>query len=353
MRMTLIPPVLPPFLASTYDLKPVEGVPGDEEVKMVHAVIRALNDVVNVPVLYDADLAMRLSMHLFSIQMARYRDKHPCIIFPSRVTHTPPPLPTHIPVELELVTGSPSNEQIKSVQTALRLSENLANVPSMFDADLSMKLSQHLFDIQFERYLHQVADEDRSAPVATSRVEEMNSNHSDRGNSDAGSDVSVDVPPPVIQSSTATRLTVEQTECVLSEPQPNPTELLKIGLEDTKQLLVGIGSTLENVNRVLIRTQQGMAKGFNAMSGCHHNRALCSHVLLNAKGEDPRHLGVPSISGIQYSLYYGYGVQDSDIVRYLRFYGIGAKFIEEGDEPRIREGKIDAAKAELRSYLGV
>ncbi|KAG9073948.1 hypothetical protein FS749_014538, partial [Ceratobasidium sp. UAMH 11750] len=55
----------------------------------------------------------------------------------------------------------------------------------MFDADLSMRLSQHLFDIQFERYLHQVADGDRSAPVVTTRVEEVDSNHSDRGNSDA------------------------------------------------------------------------------------------------------------------------------------------------------------------------
>ncbi|KAG8712815.1 hypothetical protein FRC08_014068 [Ceratobasidium sp. 394] len=149
MSMKLTPPVLPPFLAGTYDLKPVEGVPSDNEVKMVHAVGRALNEVANTPVLYDADLAMRLSMHLFSIQMARYRDKHSCIIFPSHITHTPPQLPTHIPVELEPVTGSPSDKEIKSVQSALRLSENMANVPSMFDADLSMKLSQHLFNIQF------------------------------------------------------------------------------------------------------------------------------------------------------------------------------------------------------------
>ncbi|KAG9086626.1 hypothetical protein FS749_003520 [Ceratobasidium sp. UAMH 11750] len=184
MSMKLTPPVLPPFLTGTYDLKLVEGVPSDNEVKMVHAVVRALNEVANTPVLYDADLAMRLSMHLFSIQMARYRDKHPCIIFPSHITHTPPQLPIHIPVELEPVTGSPSDKEIKSVQSALRLSENLANVPSMFDADLSMKLSQHLFNIQFERYLRQVSGDDSSIRAADIQDEQSNINESGGGTND-------------------------------------------------------------------------------------------------------------------------------------------------------------------------
>ncbi|KAG9091568.1 hypothetical protein FS749_016440 [Ceratobasidium sp. UAMH 11750] len=287
--------------------------------------------------------------------MARYREKHPCIIFPSNMTHTPPPLPAHIPVELEPVTGPPSNEQIKSVQNALRLSENLANVPSMFDANLSMKLSQHLFNIQFERYLRQVADGDRSAPVATTRVKEVDSNHSDRGNSDVGDTGSIDEPPGhfVMQPSTAARPILEQTQHVLSETQSNPTEMLETGLEDTKQLLVRMTSTLENVNRVLIAAQQNMARGLNTTryheySGLQHN-----HVLVNEKGEDPRHQRLPSILTVQYNLVNRQQVQDTDIARYLRFYGIGAEFIEGGDVPTIKEGKIDEAKAELRSYLGV
>ncbi|KAG8705233.1 hypothetical protein FRC08_001764 [Ceratobasidium sp. 394] len=290
------------------------------------------------------------------------------------MTHTPPPLPAHIPVELEPVTGPPSNEQIKSVQNALRLSENLANVPSMFDANLSMKLSQHLFNIQFERYLRQVADGDRSAPVATTRVKEVDSNHSDRGNSDVGDTGSIDEPPGhfVMQPSTAARPILEQTQHVLSETQSNPTEMLETGLEDTKQLLVRMTSTLENVNRVLIAAQQNMARGLNTTryyeySGLQHN-----HVLVNEKGEDPRvrdplhlvkfgclhahagqHQRLPSILTVQYNLVNRQQVQDTDIARYLRFYGIGAEFIEGGDVPTIKEGKIDEAKAELRSYLGV
>jgi hypothetical protein len=79
-------------------------------------------------------------------------------------------LPTHIPVTIEPIAGPPSDKQVQRVQTALRLSEDLVNsmlthsyfsdwkwlmvvkVPSMYDGDLSMKLSQHLFDIQFGRF---------------------------------------------------------------------------------------------------------------------------------------------------------------------------------------------------------
>lgn len=39
------PPELPPYIANSYDLKPVEGVPSDDEVKLIHAVIRAVENV--------------------------------------------------------------------------------------------------------------------------------------------------------------------------------------------------------------------------------------------------------------------------------------------------------------------
>ncbi|CAE6527167.1 unnamed protein product [Rhizoctonia solani] len=67
---------------------------------------------------------------------------------PDDVVYDPPSLPAYIPVELKAVTGPPSNEEIASVHTALRISENFANVPSIFDPDLHVQLSQHLFDIQ-------------------------------------------------------------------------------------------------------------------------------------------------------------------------------------------------------------
>jgi hypothetical protein len=38
------PPRLPPYLKNVYDLKPVVDVPNDEEVKGIHAVIRAASN---------------------------------------------------------------------------------------------------------------------------------------------------------------------------------------------------------------------------------------------------------------------------------------------------------------------
>jgi hypothetical protein len=41
------PPDLPSYLSDTFDLKPVVGVPSDNEVKLIHAAIRALDEVAN------------------------------------------------------------------------------------------------------------------------------------------------------------------------------------------------------------------------------------------------------------------------------------------------------------------
>lgn len=35
------PPKLPPYLANAFNMKPVVGIPTDDEVKLIHAVIRA------------------------------------------------------------------------------------------------------------------------------------------------------------------------------------------------------------------------------------------------------------------------------------------------------------------------
>lgn len=45
MAAIYTPPELPGYIANSYDLKPVEGVPSDDEVKLIHAVIRAVENV--------------------------------------------------------------------------------------------------------------------------------------------------------------------------------------------------------------------------------------------------------------------------------------------------------------------
>ncbi|KAG8714063.1 hypothetical protein FRC08_012424 [Ceratobasidium sp. 394] len=380
--MILTPPVLPPFLAGTYGLKPVEGVPSDEEVKTVHAVIRVLDDVANVPLLYDADLATRLSMHLFGIQMeclARYRDKHPYITFPSNTMYTPPPLPVHIPVELEPVTGPPSDSQIKSVRTALRLYESMANIPAMFDADLDMKLSQHLFDIQFERYLRQVADGNPSASVTS--LEGQNANESDpddadpldikkgaleRDQEEADRDVSITEPAAtsssqaatemrsrgsVSRSSTVVQNTTEPLEPTQSEPKQSPADLLKDGQEDANKLLVEIRDGLEDVKQVLIGTQQNMARGLNRRNYTSDWR--CAHTMLNANGEEPHALGLANVVHIQYNLVGGHHIHDPELAQCLQFYGLGAELIEGEGGPTIKEGSRDEARATLKLYFGL
>ncbi|CAE6372257.1 unnamed protein product [Rhizoctonia solani] len=144
----LVPPQLPPFLASIFDLKPILGSPSPREVNLVHSAIRALNNVSQTPELRDTELSVELSQHLFDIQMAWHRQKHPVNVLPNEVVYDPPTLPGYIPLEPKSITGPPSSQEIAFVHTALRISQSFANVPSIFDPDLHAEISQHLFDIQ-------------------------------------------------------------------------------------------------------------------------------------------------------------------------------------------------------------
>ncbi|KAF8594332.1 DEAD-domain-containing protein [Ceratobasidium sp. AG-I] len=158
MSLRYAPPSLPSYLTNTFELKPVVGVPTDDEVKTIHAVIRAVETTSQIPALNDPNLSMELAQHLFDVQTARYREKYSVYFFHSTNTYTPPILPSHMNTRLETITGAPTDDEVKLVHSTLRASENLANLPSMFDPDLSMKLSQHLFNIQFARHIQRVTE---------------------------------------------------------------------------------------------------------------------------------------------------------------------------------------------------
>ncbi|CAE7144712.1 unnamed protein product [Rhizoctonia solani] len=81
------PPTLPAHLSNIYDLKPILGVPTHEKIKMIHAVIGAVEAGSRIPELYDPDLSLQLSQHLFSVQMAVYREKFPVNVFPGVSLH--------------------------------------------------------------------------------------------------------------------------------------------------------------------------------------------------------------------------------------------------------------------------
>ncbi|CAE6416734.1 unnamed protein product [Rhizoctonia solani] len=129
------------------------GVPSDDEVIGIHAVVHAARKALEIPGMHDPGMIMKLGDHLFSAQLARYRRKYSLITFPSDATYTPPVLPTHIPANLDAISGAPSDDEIIKVQDAVQTCQYFRRFPSMFDACLNMELSQHLFDIQMARYM--------------------------------------------------------------------------------------------------------------------------------------------------------------------------------------------------------
>ncbi|KDN40474.1 hypothetical protein RSAG8_08094, partial [Rhizoctonia solani AG-8 WAC10335] len=166
------PPELPAYLKNVHDLKPIAGVPSDAEIIGLHSVIHAANRVSGVPGMHDPRLFMKLSDHLFNAQMARYRSKYSLITFPSTATYTPPVLPAHVSVNLEPVAGAPSDEEIIGVQDAVRAYERFSGVAPMFDPQVHMELSQHLFDIQMARHMRLAGEVQPSLEPQASAIPE-------------------------------------------------------------------------------------------------------------------------------------------------------------------------------------
>ncbi|CCO37655.1 hypothetical protein BN14_11813 [Rhizoctonia solani AG-1 IB] len=152
------PPELPQYLKDVCDLRPIVGTPTDDELIGIHSVIQVASKAADIRGLGDSLLLARLSEHLFSAQMARYRVTYLDVVLPENATYIPPKLPSHVSVHLETVTGIPSEEDIIKAQEAVRSYQQFSNVPSMFNAGTNVELSQHLFDMQmgafyFELYI--------------------------------------------------------------------------------------------------------------------------------------------------------------------------------------------------------
>ncbi|CAE6527597.1 unnamed protein product [Rhizoctonia solani] len=136
------PPNLPTYLKNVYDLKPIVGVPSDDEVIGIHVVMQAANRASGT----------------------KYRSKYSLVVYPSDAAYTPPTLPAHIAITLEPVSGAPSEGDLIKVQDAIRAYQQFSLAPSMFDAHVNMELSHHLFNLQMARYIR-CAGERRPSPV--------------------------------------------------------------------------------------------------------------------------------------------------------------------------------------------
>ncbi|CAE7080327.1 unnamed protein product [Rhizoctonia solani] len=167
------PPELPAYFRNIHELKPIVGAPNDDEVIGIHKVMHAASRVSGVTEMHDSSFFMQLADHLFNVQMARYRSRYSLITFPSDATYTPPTLPTHISVNLEPVSGAPSDDEIAKVHDAIQTYQELRRIPSLFDARTNMELSQHLFDLQMARHMR-VSGESQPRPILQTTVEHTN-----------------------------------------------------------------------------------------------------------------------------------------------------------------------------------
>ncbi|KDN38371.1 hypothetical protein RSAG8_09575, partial [Rhizoctonia solani AG-8 WAC10335] len=352
---SLIPPQLPPFLANVFNLKPILGNPNREEVKLVHEAVRALNNFLHTPELRDTDLPIELSQHLFDIQMGKNF---------SDIVYDPPALPSYIPVELKPVTGPPSNTEVASVHAALRISESFANLPSIFDPDLHVQLSQHLFDIQLARHVQRSIMK-RSVP-AILMPEDQAVPHGGPGETEANNTPETQASPSATPGQ-AIKSTETQHPALEQSSLPNEATNYQISSDNNEkvratELMIQIRDKLENVTRILVGTQNSLARGFNSSSiqghldykGISHN--LGAHSLINDHGEVPEAYSLPTFT-LTNSGFYGCvefsvnNLTENILARYLRFYGIGEEMIEEGEELKIKSGMLDEARSLLSGRL--
>ncbi|KAF8596741.1 hypothetical protein BDV93DRAFT_513888 [Ceratobasidium sp. AG-I] len=402
MKMKYEPPDLPAYLADSFSLKAVIGVPTDEAVKAIHAVIRAVENVSVVPAMCNPALSMELAQHLFDVQMARHRDKFPVNVFTCSNTYTPPTLPSHINVTLGSVIGAPSDDEVKLVRTALRASESLTNIPAMYDPDLSMNLSQHLFDIHFDcpnlfetachvqqstegYYITRepkaeaenirevelpesptITTERRRVPVGSPPdIEQPVSRSEEEGIPNAQAPL-VECPGVVAGINTLTekvhdaieqlKASQEQTDQRLAEgtvasvntlveKTHSVIKQLKANQDRNDQRLVemhdALKDSLENVTRMMVKLHNHSARGHNSANDCIY------HHIVNNDGEAPLSYDVPWVTNSS-GYFYWDNASESTIARYLLFYGIGKELIELGNSPTLKTGK----KSEARKILG-
>ncbi|CAE6450736.1 unnamed protein product [Rhizoctonia solani] len=242
---------------------------------------------------YDHKLSTQLAQYPFTVQMAVYRNEYPSSIFPVKHTHTPPAVPEHISIALEPVSGAPWDEELESAHGVVRAMENLANSPS-FDSTLSVKLSQHLFNIQFARYIWtQTRDNSlRGRRTLNIRLRQTRMNHR----------MSLPVLP-------LTRRASKDHKIKLRPNQPFPKR-------PTGRIILMLASNLKRQIDCLLEANRNL--GANQSS----------YKPINKKGQLPRMYNLPAIASLNSADFRG-SIEAQKVAGYLRFYDISTELIEE------------------------
>ncbi|CAE6372277.1 unnamed protein product [Rhizoctonia solani] len=358
----------------------------------------------------DPTLLSRLSEHLFDAQMARYRSKYLVTTFPESTIYTPPTLPAHVPIQLEPITGAPSEEELIKVQEAIRLYYQFSNVPSMFDPHMNMELSQHFFDVQMARHVQRAqqggipfyqeissTNPARPAKRTTSPIEEPNANTNNAGTgagiNEPTQPVDTGVKDAIERSNRLAEqanelcqranLLIERSNQIAErsnqlvdqsirpvDQSDKPTErfnqLLERLDEQLKQSnrlaekstkpLEKLGDMLWNINRVLVRIQHAIVRSHKG------NTVRALDCLVNEKGETPLssdvtgawtfadfttgHLPVV-IDGVSRDAF----IPDHRLGNFLRFHGICRSLFKDASSTELRPGNEVAARERLSEYL--
>ncbi|KAF8593663.1 hypothetical protein BDV93DRAFT_584284 [Ceratobasidium sp. AG-I] len=246
----------------------------------------------------------------------------------------------------------------------------MASVPSMYDADLSMQISQHLFDLQLARYIkrtnethYAIHDEIASAesskkpsakrprvPIDSTFDTEQavfeagGSKLADGSDHETSSDGQTARPSSLDPPSATTELLAGVNGII---------EQLKVNQDQVDQQLAGMQDKLkdgmkdalevaaEKITRMMIKLRNHDARGLNA-----GNDYVYQHIVTE-DGEAPTALAVPWATNSGGYQFWDYA-SETTLAQYLHYYNIGTELVEQGDPPTLKPN----SKEQARRILG-
>ncbi|KAH7335743.1 hypothetical protein B0J17DRAFT_667627 [Rhizoctonia solani] len=135
----------------------------------------------------------------------------------------------------------------------------------------------------------------------------------------------------------------------------NPALKDSADLCKTNELMTEIRDTLKNMSRVLIASQNSLARGLNSSAWHECGYDLGAHTLVNENGELPEVHNLPSFKqerSYMRTVVPARTLTEDALVKYLQFYNMGKEMLEEGEELKLKPGMIEDAKNLLAQYLG-
>ncbi|CAE6439904.1 unnamed protein product [Rhizoctonia solani] len=323
-HQVISPPGLSPYLVGEYKLESITGVPNDDEVIRIHAVLRVANKLVDVQGMSDPSLLSHISEHLFDVQMAKYIQ---------RCAQTGPSPHESVAVSRSTErTNEVTDAQINNLGTGSNHAESYGSVQTTSDITIHDAIAR---SIQLAERSNQLIERSNQIVDRLTEVVERCSQPAERSNDPA-----------------------EKFSELVGRLNEHLERSNHIAEASTK-LVENLGGVLRNINRVLVRIQHAIVRS-------HRGNTLCAiDCLTNEKGEASTRDNWTSFSwlsktypnnstkvsviingGTQFGHVYGEAV-----AHFLRFHGIGNEYFKDGSSLTLVAEKEGDARARLGSYL--